>query len=341
VLWTEWNGKYRDCVRRFWRGDNSVVPEMATRLSGSSDLYEASGRRPYASINFVTCHDGFTLQDLVSYNDKHNEANGEGNRDGANDNHSWNCGAEGRTDDAAIRELRQRQRRNFIVTLMISHGVPMLLSGDEIGHTQNGNNNGYCQDNEITWLSWNLDEAQKSFLDFVSRVIRLRHEQPVLRRRRFLHGQPVRGVQWLSPDGQEMTQEDWNTAYVRCLGMLLSGENIGEVDERGVPVIGDTLLVLLNAAAEPIPFTLPVRPEDHWEPVLDTAKPVSDSAKFAGGHVYELQGRAVAIFRLPPLAVPDALATAASSHDIASAPRPGQQADDGDNSSSMNDRVDQ
>src|SRR5262245_37800921 len=194
VLWTEWNGKYRDSVRRFWKGDGGLVSEFATRLAGSSDLYQWTGRAPHASINFITCHDGFTLQDLVSYNDKHNEANGEENRDGANDNNSWNCGAEGPTDDAGINALRERQKRNLITTLLLSQGVPMLYSGDELSHTQQGNNNAYCQDNELTWLDWGLDETKQKFLEFVRKVTRLWREQPVFQRRKFFQGRRIRGT---------------------------------------------------------------------------------------------------------------------------------------------------
>ena len=199
IGWTEWNGKYRDCVRKFWKGDGATVNEFATRLVGSSDLYAWSGRLPYASINFITCHDGFCLQDLVSYNDKHNEANGEENRDGANDNCSWNCGAEGPTEDQGILDVRERQKRNLIATLLLSQGVPMLLAGDELSHTQSGNNNTYCQDNELTWLDWNLDDRKQGFLDFVRQVARIWKEQPVFQRRKFFQGRPIRGIQDQGP----------------------------------------------------------------------------------------------------------------------------------------------
>src|SRR6202035_5255402 len=212
VLWTEWNGKYRDSVRRFWKGDGGTANEFATRLAGSSDLYAWGGRQPYASINFITCHDGFTLHDLVSYNEKHNEANGEENRDGASDNNSWNCGHEGPTDDPAINALRERQKRNFIATLLLSQGVPMICSGDELGHSQNGNNNSYCHDNELTWLDWTLDEEGREFLDFVRRVIALRRDQPVFQRRTFFQGRNIRGgevqyISWLAPTGEEMKDD--------------------------------------------------------------------------------------------------------------------------------------
>ncbi len=278
VLWTEWNGKYRDCIRRFWKGDGGTAGETASRLSGSSDLYEHSGRKPYASINFVTCHDGFTLQDLVSYNDKHNFANGEDNRDGANDNHSWNCGAEGPTDDPAIQALRARQRRNLMATLLLSQGVPMLLAGDELGQTQQGNNNTYCQDSELSWLNWTLNPDQQDFLKFVRHVIQLRATHPVLRRRQFFQGRPIRGSDikdliWLAPTGLEMTDEDWNVGFARCLGMLLAGDAITETDSRGRRITGESLVLLLNAHYEPINFHLPELPRvQRWEVLLNTAE---------------------------------------------------------------------
>src|SRR5690606_35363397 len=258
VGWTEWNGRYRDAVRRFWKGDGGSASELATRLAGSSDLYEQSGRRPYASINFVTCHDGFTLEDLVSYNEKHNEANGEGNRDGQDDNLSWNCGVEGPTDDPSIRALRAQQKRNFIATLLLSQGVPMLRGGDEIGHTQRGNNNAYCQDNEISWLGWELNAEQRDLLEFVKRVARIWKQHPVLQRRRFFQGRSIRGsdvkdVSWITPNGEEMSDQDW-TSFVKCLGMRLAGDLMEEVDERGRRIEDATVLVLLNAHHETIPF---------------------------------------------------------------------------------------
>jgi isoamylase len=304
VLWTEWNGKYRDCVRRFWKGDGGTASELATRLAGSSDLYAWSGRAPYASINFVTCHDGFTLQDLVSYNDKHNEANGEENRDGANDNNSWNCGVEGPTDDADIKKLRSRLKRNLIATLLLSEGVPMLCGGDELSHTQKGNNNAYCQDNELTWLNWDLDEDAKAFLDFVQHVASLRAEQPVFQRRHFFHGRSIRGseikdISWLDPSGNEMADDAWGTGYVKCLGVRLAGDLIGDVDEKGERVVGDTLLLLLNAHFEPIPFTLPVHKEDQeWELLRDTAEPEAAGKILHGGDKHDLAGRSLAIYRI-------------------------------------------
>ncbi len=303
VLWTEWNGKYRDTVRRFWKGDGGTSSEFATRLSGSSDLYEQSGRRPYASINFVTCHDGFTLQDLVSYNQKHNEANGENNNDGANDNNSWNCGAEGPTDDAAIKALRERQKRNLLATLVLSEGVAMLCGGDELSHTQKGNNNAYCQDNELTWLHWDLNEEQRAFLDFVRYVVRLRREQPVFQRRGFFQGRGIRGtdvkdISWLEPNGEEMNDEAWNAGFVKCLGVRLAGDLIGDLDERGEPIVGDTLLLLFNAHHEKIPFTMPaLKGGQRWERLVDTTAAVSEPGLMNGGEKFDLQGRSMAVFR--------------------------------------------
>jgi isoamylase len=303
VGWTEWNGKYRDTVRRFWKGDGDTASEFATRLAGSSDLYQWTGRAPYASINFITCHDGFTLQDLVSYNEKHNEANGEDNRDGANDNNSWNCGAEGPTDDPAVRALRARQKRNLIATLFLSQGVPMLCGGDELSHTQNGNNNAYCQDNELTWLRWDLDDEQRQFLEFVRKVAQIWREQPVFQRRKFFQGRHIRGsgimdISWFEPSGQDMGDDAWDAGFVKCLGVRLAGDLIGEVDERGEPVVGDTLMLLLNAHHEAIPFTLPpTKPEHVWERLLDTAEPDAGPALFAGGQQYPLQGRSLAVLR--------------------------------------------
>lgn len=303
IGWTEWNGKYRDCVRKFWKGDGGTVNEFATRIVGSSDLYAWNGRLPHASINLITCHDGFTLQDLVSYNDKHNEANGEENRDGANDNYSWNCGAEGPTDDPEIKKLRERQKRNFITTLLLSQGVPMLLAGDELSHSQNGNNNTYCQDNELTWLDWNLDETQQSFLEFVRLVARLWKDQPVFQRRKFFLGRAIRGgkikdLSWFSPNGQEMSDEDWDAGFVKCLGLRLAGDEITDLSERGELLVGDTILLLLNADHGPIPFVLPAaRPEHRWLLLIDTAAGTEGTAIFAPGGEYSLQGRSVAVLR--------------------------------------------
>jgi glycogen operon protein len=301
--WAEWNGKYRDNVRRFWKGDGGTVSEFATRLAGSSDLYQQSGRAPYASVNFITCHDGFTLADLVSYNDKHNQANLEKNKDGASDNNSWNCGAEGPTDDPKILDLRERQRRNFIATLFFSQGVPMLLAGDEIGHTQQGNNNAYCQDNELTWLNWDLDESQRGFLEFVQTVSRIWQDQPVFQRRKFFQNRSIRGsditdISWFNPSGEEMSNEDWNTHYARALGLRLAGDLIGDIDDHGQPIQGNTTLLLMNAAHEGMDFVLPeTKPEHHWECVLDTSHlaGTAEQQPFVGGNAYKLVGRSVVL----------------------------------------------
>jgi glycogen operon protein len=304
VLWTEWNGRYRDCVRRFWRGDGGTVAELATRLAGSADLYAHNGRRPYASINFVTSHDGFTLHDLVSYEQKHNEANGEDNRDGENNNLSWNCGVEGPTDDAAIRALRERQKRNFMAALFLSQGVPMISGGDELSHTQHGNNNAYCQDNETSWTDWTPSEERQAFFEFTCRVSCLMREHVVLRRRKFFQGRPIRGagvkdVMWLTRDGQEMTEAEWNAGQVQWLGVRLAGDAIDEVDENGDPIVGDTLVYLLNAAATPIAFTLPAFvKQPRWECLIDTNDSGREGRIFEGGYRYPLGDRSVAVFRM-------------------------------------------
>jgi isoamylase len=306
VGWTEWNGRYRDTVRRFWKGDGGVVSELATRLCGSSDLYERSGRRPYASINFVTCHDGFTLHDLVSYNDRHNEANGEENRDGIGENLSWNHGAEGPTDDPEIITLRERQKRNFLAFLLLSQGVPMICAGDEIGRTQQGNNNAYCQDNEVSWLDWNLDQPRQTLLDFARSLIRFRAEHPTLRRRNFFQDRQIRGtaekeLEWLRPDGAEMTDEEWRSDTVRTLGVRLSGEFLDLTDESGERVRDDTLLILFNAHHEPVACKLPPRDRHApWQRVFDTADPTAGPYTWTGVRAYKLAGRALAVFRQAP-----------------------------------------
>ena len=302
--WTEWNGKYRDSVRRFWRGDKGAVSELATRIAGSSDLYEQSGRRPYASINFVTAHDGFTLADLVSYDQKHNEANLENNQDGENHNLSWNCGVEGPTADRRVLDLRDRQRRNLMATLMLSVGVPMISGGDELGRTQQGNNNAYCQDNEISWTSWDLKPADRDFLLFVQRLIRIRKENPVLRRRKFLQGRRIRGagvldIAWLDPSGHEMTDETWTSPDVRCLGVRLNGDAIDELDEHGERVVGATVVMLVNGGADAIPFVLPpTTVAERWETLMDTADPWQPPRRLRGGERYHLDGRSIAVLRL-------------------------------------------
>ncbi|MGA9370125.1 MAG: glycogen debranching protein GlgX, partial [Steroidobacteraceae bacterium] len=302
--WNEWNDKYRDSMRAYWKGDEGLIGEFARRFTGSSDLYEASGRKPHASINFITAHDGFTLEDLVSYNEKHNEANGEDNRDGANENRSWNCGAEGASDDPAIRALRARQKRNLIATLLLSQGVPMVLAGDDLGHTQHGNNNAYCQDNELSWLDWELDAEREAFLEFTSGLIAMRRRHPVFSRRRFLQGDTVTGdglreIIWLGPDGREMTEADWGLPFARCLGLYLAGAAIERRDRRGRLVTDNNFVLLYNAHHEPIPFQLSVPLADKvWWTVLDTAA----DAPFAQQRLepatpYPLQGRSLALLR--------------------------------------------
>jgi glycogen operon protein len=304
VLWTEWNGKYRDAMRAFWRGDDRGVAEVATRIAGSNDLYEHSGRRPYASINFITSHDGFTLHDLVSYNQKRNDANGDGNHDGEDFNLSWNCGAEGPTNDAGVLQLREQQKRNLVTSLLLSVGVPMISGGDELGRTQHGNNNAYCQDNEISWTCWSLTPEQRDFLDFTRRLVHFRRSQPTLTRRKYFQGRSIRGAEvkdiyWLDPSGREMTDAAWNAPFVRSLGILMVGDAIDDIDERGRQVSGDTLLILLNAHFESVPFVLPAPGDGHqWVRVLDTIETNPPEARLAGGTKYPLQGRTVVLFTL-------------------------------------------
>ena len=307
VLWAEWNAEYRDTVRRFWKGDGGLVGGLAFRLTGSSDLYDRGGRRPYASINFVTAHDGFTLTDVVSYNEKHNEANGEENRDGHNENLSWNCGAEGPTDNKEILALRARQQRNFLATLILSQGVPMLWAGDEIGRTQRGNNNAYCQDNEISWMDWKLERSKRDLLDFTQLLIQLFHQHPVLRRRVFFQGRRIRGSEvkdlaWFKPEGKEMTDDDWNNGFARCLGLRLAGDAIEEVDARGNRILDDTLLILLNAHHEPVNFVLPAhRRKLRWQVVFDTKEEKIRRRQrlIRGGNEYPLEARSMVLLRLP------------------------------------------
>jgi len=303
VGWTEWNGKYRDVVRSVWKGEGGLIGELAYRITGSSDLYARSGRRPYASINFVTAHDGFTLEDLVSYNDKHNEANGEENRDGEAYNRSWNCGVEGPTDDPEILALRTKQKRNLLATLFLSQGVPMLLGGDELGRTQRGNNNAYCQDNEISWIDWNLRDTHEQLIAFVQRLTQLRRTHPLLRRRSFFQGRRIIGpeikdIVWLNPDGHEMSDEEWGQSFVRCLGVYLAGQAIDEQDERGRLLVDDNLLILINAHHEPIPFTLPGFQEPaQWNAVVDThgESGFAPESHHGAGEIYPLQGRSVVL----------------------------------------------
>ncbi len=301
--WAEWNGKYRDAVRSYWKGEGGLIGELAYRLTGSSDLYEHNGRRPYASINFVTCHDGFTLRDLVSYNGKHNQANLEDNRDGTDDNRSWNCGSEGPTDDPEIRALRIRQKRNFLATLFLSQGIPMMLAGDEVGHTQGGNNNAYCQDSAASWLDWELSEEDQRFFAFVCRLIAIRKQHPSFHRRQFLQGRRIRGVKdiiWLTPDGNEMTDEEWNKAHARCLGIFLAGEGIEEFDERGRAISDDDFIILLNSHYETIPFVIPLAGSPNgWTVLIDTSSDEADK-RWAGMHwragdKFDLKGRSLAL----------------------------------------------
>ncbi len=310
VGWAEWNGKYRDSVRSFWKGDGGTLAEFATRLSGSSDLYEQGGRRPHASINFITCHDGFTLHDLVSYNEKHNDANGEDNRDGTDDNRSWNTGAEGPSDDPAIHRLRAQRKRNFLATLLLSQGVPMMSHGDELGRTQHGNNNGYCQDNELTWIDWNLSNDDQQLLDFTKRIVRLWQQQPVLQRRRFFQGRAIRGTEvkdivWLTSDGQPMTDERWAAPHTLSFGMMLAGGQMDEVDERGEHIVGDSLLILMSAHHEALPFALPKAAYgDHWTLAFDTAHPEREGDQVPSDSSYDLAGWSLAVFKQPKREVP-------------------------------------
>ncbi len=277
VLWTEWNGIYRDTMRDFWRG-HARVGEFAERFAGSADLYQRDGRRPFASINFITAHDGFTLADLVSYNEKHNEANLEDNRDGTDDNRSWNCGAEGPTDDPEVLALRARQQRNFLATLFLSQGVPMLVAGDEISRSQGGNNNAYCQDNEMSWMSWDLDAPKLELLEFTRKLIRLRADHPVLRRTTFLEGTTPQSalpdVWWFRPDGRRMTRRNWEDPNTWCLGVFLNGDGLDAVDQHGEEIRDDSFVALVNAHHEPVTFTLPTRRFGaRWDLVLSTAEP--------------------------------------------------------------------
>jgi isoamylase len=316
-LWTEWNGKFRDTVRDLWRGESATLAEFGSRLTGSSDLYQDDGRRPLASINFVTCHDGFTLRDLVSYNDKHNEANGENNRDGESFNRSWNCGTEGPTEDEKVLALRGRQMRNFLATLMLSQGVPMISHGDEFGRTQKGNNNVYCQDNELAWVSWPgkpddggpNDEAHRLH-EFLRTMVWLRRDHPVFRRRRFFHGRPVEGthddlsdIAWFTPEGQEMTQRDWQAAHARSMSVFLNGMAISEPGPRGEPVTDDSFLLMVNAAPKPQEFVVPVNHGKEWQLVVDTSRaegvPPGTGEKVRAGDRVELTDRSLVVLQRP------------------------------------------
>ncbi|MGG7102697.1 glycogen debranching protein GlgX [Rhodococcus sp. 24CO] len=304
-LWTEWNGKYRDTVRDYWRGEPATLGEFASRLTGSSDLYEATGRRPGASINFVIAHDGFTLHDLVSYNEKHNEANGENNNDGESHNRSWNCGVEGPTDDPEILELRARQSRNILATLMLSQGTPMLAHGDEMGRTQLGNNNVYCQDSELSWMDWSLAETNADLVEFTKRAIALRAKNPVFRRRRFFEGRPIRSgdqsrdIAWLTPAGEEMTPADWDSGFGKSLAVFLNGEAIPEPNYRGERVVGDSFLLCFNAHYEDMEFSTPNSDyAAEWTVVLDTSAPTGESdVVIKAGTVLDVRARALMVLR--------------------------------------------
>jgi isoamylase len=302
-LWSEWNGKYRDTVRDYWRGEEATLSEFASRFTGSSDLYEGTTRRPHASINFVTAHDGFTLHDLVSYNEKNNTANGEENRDGESHNRSWNCGEEGPTDDPQVNRLRATQQRNFLATLFLSKGVPMLLGGDELGRTQLGNNNGYCQDNEISWYAW--EDVDQDLLEFTRNLIDLRKRHPVFHRRgwfegRAIHGAGVEDIAWFKPDGEEMSDEDWETGFAKSLGVFLYGEGIKALSPQGERIVDDTFYVLFNAHQEEVGFMMPHEKWGlSWSKVLDTAEglPVEKDEIFETGQEVAVQGCSAVLFK--------------------------------------------
>jgi isoamylase len=311
TLWAEWNGRYRDVARRYWKGDGGQLAELGYRLTGSSDLYQRDSRHPTASINFITAHDGFTLEDLVSYNEKHNEANQEENRDGTNNNDSWNHGVEGPTDDPSIAGLRERQKRNLMATLLLSQGVPMICGGDEIGRTQRGNNNAYAQDNQIGWFDWNLDARRCGFLEFTRGLIQLRKKHPNLHRRKFFQDRRIDpdapdwqvdggqegDITWLRTDGKEMTQEEWHSGWVRCIGLLLNGRTLDDVNGLGEPIRDDTFLILFNPHHEPVRFTLPPpRPGMEWHLHLDTREAQSARAR----RLYLMMERSLALFREVP-----------------------------------------
>jgi glycogen operon protein len=313
-LWAEWNGRYRDVVRRYWKGDDGQLAELGYRLTGSSDLYQRDSRHPSASINFITAHDGFTLNDLVSYDHKHNEANGEDNRDGANDNHSYNYGAEGATDDQEIIQTRERQKRNLLLTLLFSQGVPMICGGDEIGRTQKGNNNAYAQDNPVSWFDWSLDDRAKSLFNFTAKLVEMRRQHPNLHRRKFFQdrrispgetggrdvdGRCERDIVWLRPDGNEMTPEEWHAGWVRCIGLRLSGRTLDDVNGMGEPIRDDSFLILFNPHTEPIRFFMPREQGTAWELTISSAQPEFDGKPpiVKAGEPYELIARSTALLR--------------------------------------------
>lgn len=314
LLWSEWNGKYRDTVRDFWRGEDSRLAEFAYRFTGSSDLYMTNGRSPHASINFITAHDGFTLMDLVSYNEKHNDANGEGNRDGDDHNRSWNCGVEGDTDDPEVLRLRAKQRRNFLVTMLLSQGVPMLVSGDEMGRSQKGNNNAYCQDNPLSWLDWELQEENETLLDFTRQLIHFRRRHPVFRRRKWFQGRAIHGsgvddIGWFNPDGEPMVEEQWNDGFAKAIGVFLNGAGIATADPQGNRIFDESFLLLFNAHYEEIEFALPQGLQRwEWTVVIDTTKPrfVQRGRRYSEDKLVQVMGRSLLMLqRLGPVAADD------------------------------------
>ncbi len=313
IRWAEWNGKYRDALRSFWRGDGGAAAELGYRLTGSSDLYQSNGRAPGQSINFVTAHDGFALRDLVSYNRKHNDANGEGNRDGNDDERSWNCGVEGETDDPGVRALRARQVRNFLATLAFSCGTPMIVAGDEMGHTQRGNNNAYCQDNEISWLDWELDDERRALLEFTRRVLAIRRRHPNLRREDFFRGRAIRGtdvhdVMFFRHDGETMTDEDWSNPVTSSVGVFYAGEGVGAIDDKGDPQLDDDLLILLNGSGVDMQFALPdVGTERTWQLVVDTSDDEARGECVAARQKTSLPARTLKLFRRPRMGAPPVL----------------------------------
>jgi isoamylase len=329
-LWSEWNGKYRDTVRDFWRGEPSTLAEFASRVAGSSDLYEHTGRKPIASVNFVTAHDGFTLRDLVSYNEKHNAANGEDNMDGESHNRSWNSGVEGPTDDPAVLALRERQHRNFLVTLLLSQGVPMLLHGDEIARTQQGNNNVYCQDNELSWVDWDLDRDRTALLDFTRRLIHLRRDHPVLRRRRFFEGAAEHGgesdlhdIAWFDPSGEHMRPEAWHQSFARAVMVFLNGEAIGEPGARGERIVDDSFLLLYNAHHDTLAFTMPTSNfGTAWTCVLDTDRSLEPGQTVKSAETISVTGRSTVVLTRPPGAVAEHVVEATTAEPVAAPTAP-------------------
>lgn len=302
--WVEWNGKYRDCIRDYWRGADSMLAEFAERFTGSSDLYREGFRRPTASINFITAHDGFTLNDLVSYNEKHNDANGEDNNDGESNNRSWNCGAEGETDDEGVNQLRERQKRNFLATLFLSQGVPMLVAGDELSRTQKGNNNAYCQDNEISWLDW--EKADKDLLAFTQKLIRLRTTHPAFRRRRWFRGEPVKGngiedIAWFLPDGSTMTEEHWTNDFAKSLAIYMNGKGLRSRDAVGKPEVDDNIYIIFNAHSEELEYKLPsAEYSADWKVLLDTGHPdVEEDESYKAEETIKVDGRSVLVLHHP------------------------------------------